>query len=57
MANEVDSDSEDDDEIKVTDLKPELIEHNDLVALTKCLIDENSTYSTHLEELCRIVRE
>lgn len=51
MANEVDSDFEDDDEIKVTDLKPELIAHDDLVALSKCLIDENSTYSTYLEEL------
>ena len=52
MANEVDSDSDEDDEdIKVTDLKPELIAHDDLVALSKCLIDENSSFSTHVEEL------
>ena len=52
MANEVDSETDEDDEdIKVIDLKPELIAHDDLVALSKCLIDENSSYSTHVEEL------
>ena len=51
MADEVDSDSEDEDDIKVTYLKLELIEHTDLIALTKCLIEENSTYSVHLEDL------
>ena len=52
MANEVDSESDEDDEdIKVTDLKPELIAHDDLVALSKCLIDENASYSSHVEEL------
>ena len=49
MANE--DLSSDDEDVKVTDLNPELIAHDDLVALTKCLIEENSTYSEHLEEL------
>ena len=52
MANEVDSESDEDDEdIQVTDLKPELISHEDLIALSKCLIDENASYSHHVQHL------
>ena len=52
MANaDASSDDEDDCEVKVTDLKPELIEHDDLVSLANCLIEENSTCNEHLENL------
>ena len=52
MANaDASSDDDDDCEVKVTDLKPELIEHDDLVSLDNCLIEENSTCNEHLENL------
>lgn len=38
-------------EVKVTDLKPDLLERDDLVALSQFLIEENATYNEHLEDL------
>lgn len=39
------------EEIKVTDLKPKLLKRPDLIALANHLIDENATCTRHLEDL------
>ena len=44
------SDSED-DEIKVTDLKPKLLKRPDLIALADHLIEENASYTSQIDEL------
>lgn len=44
-------DSDDDESIKVTDIKPELLQRSDLVDMVNCLIDDNQTFSVHLEDL------
>ena len=45
-----------DEEIKVTDLKPKLLKRPDLIALADHLIDENATCTRHLEDLEEEVR-
>ena len=49
------SDTED-EEIKVTNIKPKLLKRPDLIALLDHLIDENATYTRRLEDIEDVIR-
>ena len=40
-----------DDNVKVTDIKPGLLKGDELIEFANCLIDENATYTMNLDDI------